>query len=125
VLTLAVDGPAADLAAIRSMSLASVGALLYMAGISTLWGWAVWGALIRRHGASTVAPFSMLVPFFGIASAAIVLREPIHGTDIIGAVLVIGGVLTGALAARSPARSPQPADSAATAVPEAVRLTQP
>jgi O-acetylserine/cysteine efflux transporter len=122
VLTLAVDGPTADLAAIRSMSWASVGALLYIAGLSTLWGWAVWGALIRRHGASTVAPFSMLVPFFGVASAAIVLREPIHATDIVGAVLVIGGVLTGALAARSPAGSPQAPE---TAVPETVRVTQP
>jgi O-acetylserine/cysteine efflux transporter len=102
VLTLSVDGPAADLAAIRSMSWASVGALLFISGLSTLWGWAVWGALIRRYGASTVAPFSMLVPFFGLASAALVLGESIHVTDIIGGVLVVGGVLTGALATRPP-----------------------
>jgi O-acetylserine/cysteine efflux transporter len=102
VLTLAVDGPAADLAAIRSMSWASVGALLFIAGLSTLWGWAVWGALIRRYGASTVAPFSMLVPFFGIASAALILDEPVHATDILGGVLVVGGVLAGALATRPP-----------------------
>lgn len=101
VLTLAVDGPAADLAAIRSMSWSSVGALLFISGLSTLWGWAVWGILIRRYGASTVAPFSMLVPFFGIASAALILHEPVHATDVLGGVLVVGGVLTGALAARS------------------------
>lgn len=100
VLTLAVEGPAADLAAIRSMSWASVGALLFVSGLSTLWGWAAWGILIRRYGASTVAPFSMLVPFFGVATAALVLREPVHSTDVIGGILVVGGVLTGALAAR-------------------------
>jgi O-acetylserine/cysteine efflux transporter len=100
-LTLAVDGPANDLAAIRSMSWSSVGALLFISGLSTLWGWAMWGTLIRRHGASTVAPFSMLVPFFGLASAALALGEPVHTTDIIGGVLVVGGVLTGALATRA------------------------
>jgi O-acetylserine/cysteine efflux transporter len=39
----------------------------------------------------------MLVPFFGIASAAVVLHEPVHATDIIGGLLVVGGVLAGAL----------------------------
>jgi O-acetylserine/cysteine efflux transporter len=90
------------------MSWASVGALLFVAGLSTLWGWAVWGSLIRRYSASTVAPFSMLVPFFGLASAAIILGEPVHTTDIIGGALVVGGVLTGALAARSPSTTPAP-----------------
>lgn len=42
-LTLAVDGPAADLAAIRSMSWRSVAALLFLSGLATLWGWAAWG----------------------------------------------------------------------------------
>jgi O-acetylserine/cysteine efflux transporter len=106
VLTLLVDGPEADLAALRSMSWSAVGALLFVSGLATLWGWAVWGTLIRRYGASTVAPFSMLVPFFGIASAALVLREPVHPTDILGGLLVVGGVLTGALAARGRNRAP-------------------
>jgi O-acetylserine/cysteine efflux transporter len=105
VLTLVVDGPATDLAAIRSMSLTSVGALLYVSGLATLAGWAVWGALIGRYGASTVAPFSMLVPFFGIASAALILHEPVHTTDIVGGLLVVGGVLLGAVAPR-PAAEP-------------------
>jgi O-acetylserine/cysteine efflux transporter len=104
-LTLAVDGPAADLAAIRSMSWRSIAALLFVSGLATLWGWAAWGALIRRHGATTIAPFSMLVPFFGIGSAALILGEPVHATDVIGGVLVVGGVLTGALAAPSRART--------------------
>ncbi|HEX6970507.1 MAG TPA: EamA family transporter, partial [Micromonosporaceae bacterium] len=88
------------------MSWRSVAALLFIVGLSTLWGWAAWGALIRRHGATTIAPFSMLVPFFGIASAALILGEPVHATDVIGGVLVVGGVLAGALAA--PSRGPAP-----------------
>ena len=49
-----------------------------------------------------VAPFSMLVPFFGIASAALVLGERVYAVDVIGGVLVVGGILLG-LTARRPA----------------------
>ncbi|MEU7902426.1 hypothetical protein [Actinoplanes sp. NPDC049118] len=38
----------------------------------------------------------MLVPVFGIASAAAFLGEAVHGTDLAGGVLVVGGVLLGA-----------------------------
>jgi O-acetylserine/cysteine efflux transporter len=74
-----------------------VGALGYIAGISTLLGFAVWGALIRRYGAATVAPFSMLVPFFGMSSAVLFLHEQLHLIDLLGGALVIAGILYGAL----------------------------
>jgi len=100
ILTLIVDGPAADLAALRAIDTEAVLALLYIALISTLAGFAGWGFLMRRYGASTVAPFSMLVPFFGIASAALVLGEPVYAVDVIGGLLVVGGVLLGLVRAR-------------------------
>jgi O-acetylserine/cysteine efflux transporter len=95
VLTLLIDGPSADLAALRTIDTTAILALVYIALLSTLGGFGVWGSLIRRYGAGTVAPFSMLVPFFGIASAALVLGEPVHATDVAGGVLVVGGVLLG------------------------------
>jgi O-acetylserine/cysteine efflux transporter len=101
VLSLVVDGPAADLAALRAIDGEAVCALLYIALLSTLAGFAGWGHLIRRYGASTVAPFSMLVPFFGMASAALVLGERIHAVDVAGGLLVVGGILLGLLAAPS------------------------
>ncbi|GID31759.1 EamA family transporter [Paractinoplanes brasiliensis] len=94
-LTLLVDGASADLAALRSFDLPALGSLVYVALISTLAGFAVWGRLMQTYGASTVAPFSMLVPFFGLASAAVFLGERIHAVDIAGGVLVIGGILLG------------------------------
>ncbi|GAA0425262.1 membrane protein [Actinoplanes capillaceus] len=106
ILTLLVDGPAADLAALRAVDTEAVLALLYIALISTLAGFAGWGYLMRRYGASTVAPFSMLVPFFGIASATLFLGERIHGTDVAGGALVVSGVLLGLVRSR-PARKPE------------------
>jgi O-acetylserine/cysteine efflux transporter len=94
-LSLLVEGPAADLAALRTLNLTAAGAIAYVAFISTLLGFAVWGALIRKYGAAKVAPFSMLAPFFAMASGAIFLGEPVHPTDFAGAFAVIGGVLFG------------------------------
>jgi len=95
VLSLLVDGPSADWAAVRATDLEALSALLYVALISTLAGFAAWGALLRRYGATTVAPFSMLVPFFGLASAALFLGERIHAVDVAGGALVVGGILLG------------------------------
>jgi len=40
--------------------------LLYTSGISTLFGFAIWSRLIKENGASQIAPFSLLVPMFGV-----------------------------------------------------------
>ncbi|MEV4637213.1 EamA family transporter [Actinoplanes sp. NPDC049548] len=95
LLSLLVEGPAADLAALRAIDGPAVAALLYVVLVATLAGFGGWGLLIRRYGASPVAPFSLLVPVFGLASAALFLGERIHRTDLLGGVLVIGGVLVG------------------------------
>ncbi|WP_213012057.1 EamA family transporter [Paractinoplanes toevensis] len=105
VLSLLIDGPAADLAALRAIDGEAVGALAYVALISTLAGFAGWGFLLKRYGATTVAPFSMLVPLFGISSAALVLGERIHPTDLIGGALVLGGILIGLARAPTPRRA--------------------
>ncbi|WP_394823818.1 EamA family transporter [Pendulispora albinea] len=112
VVSLLVEGPSADYAALRSMSFSAFGALVYIAFLSTLVGFGVWGSMIRKYGAATVAPFSMLVPFFAMASGALVLGEKVHLTDIAGGAAVIGGVLIGAFRraqAAAPAAAPSPA----------------
>jgi O-acetylserine/cysteine efflux transporter len=100
LLTLIFDGPAAGLAALRAIDTRAVLSLLYIALISTLAGFAAWGFLLKKYGAATVAPFSMLVPFFGIASSAAFLGEPVHPIEVAGGVLVVGGVLLGLVRAR-------------------------
>ena len=50
-------------------------ALLYVVVLSTLLGFGVWAWLLGRHPASTVAPFTLLVPVVGIAAAWLALGE--------------------------------------------------
>ncbi|MFC1409654.1 EamA family transporter [Streptacidiphilus sp. N1-12] len=91
-LSLLFEGGHADLAALRSLDLAGVGSLLYVAWISTLFGFGAWGYLMRHHAASVVAPFSLLVPVFGMSSAWLLLDEPITPLAGGAALLVIAGI---------------------------------
>jgi O-acetylserine/cysteine efflux transporter len=92
-LSLAFEGPRAISASASSLSISTVGALAYLVILSTLVGYGRWNALIARHGASRIAPFSLLVPVFGLASASLVLGERIRAADVAGAALILAGLL--------------------------------
>ncbi|MFD6100545.1 EamA family transporter [Nocardiopsis flavescens] len=108
-LSLLVEGPQAGLAALRGLDWAGVGALLFVAWVATVLGFGVWGFLLREHDASAVAPFTLLVPVFGMLSALVFLGEAITPLNLLAAVLLVGGVALTALGgARRPA-APGPA----------------
>jgi O-acetylserine/cysteine efflux transporter len=100
-LSLLFEGPAEDLAALRALDWQGAGVIAFVAWVSTVFGFGAWGWLLRRHPASTVAPFSLLVPVFGMSSAALFLGEPISGLRWVAAALLVGGV---ALTSLAPAR---------------------
>lgn len=91
-LSLIFEGPQADLAALRHISLGGAAALAYIAYIATLVGFGLWGWLMRRYDAGVVAMYSLLVPPFGFGSAALVLGEDITPLQLLAAVLIIGGL---------------------------------
>jgi O-acetylserine/cysteine efflux transporter len=104
-LSLVFEGPRADLRALAHISVAAVGALLYIAYPATLVGFGLWGWLMRRYGAGQVAMYSLLVPPFGMSSAALLLGERITASDTLAAGLIVGGV---ALASVRRTASPLP-----------------
>ncbi|WP_145942880.1 EamA family transporter [Corynebacterium glyciniphilum] len=69
--------------------------LLFTVVIAVVAGSGIWTWLMSRHPASTVAPFSLLVPVFGMSSAWLVLGETVTTGELVGGVLVVGGVLLG------------------------------
>ncbi|GGQ28625.1 EamA family transporter [Streptosporangium pseudovulgare] len=75
------------------LSTEGVLAVLYVALLATLGGFGVWGFLLKRYDASVVAPYSLLVPVFGMSSALLVTGEPISPMKLAAAVLIISGVL--------------------------------
>lgn len=101
-LSLLLEGPERDLAALRALDWSGAAVIAYVAWISTVFGFVAWSHLLRRYPASSVAPFSLLVPVFGMSSAALVLGESVSGLRWLAAVLLVGGV---ALTSLAPARA--------------------
>lgn len=94
-LSLLVEGPeriTSALAGASSAWIANLG-LAYTVIIGTVVGSGVWTSLLARNSASSVAPFSMLVPVAGLGSAWLVLGERPSVWELLGGVLIIAGVL--------------------------------
>ena len=64
----------------------------YTVYASTLVAYSLWSWLLARHPATTVTPFALLVPVFGMLSSALLLGEPLPGWKLAAAGLVIAGL---------------------------------
>jgi O-acetylserine/cysteine efflux transporter len=111
-LSLLFEGPGADLDALRALDWSGAGAIVYVAWVTTVFGFGVWGFLLRTYDASAVAPFSLLVPVFGMSSAALLLGESVSPLRWGAAVLLVGGV---AVTSLTPSRRAASADTPAPA----------
>ncbi len=100
IISLATEGFERDMAALQSLSWQGLGAVAYIAYIATIFGFGVWGAMIRKHGVATVAPFSLLVPIFGMSFSALVLGENFGASRLAGAALVVCGLILTVLGPR-------------------------
>ncbi len=91
-LSLAFEGVEANVQAFEQLDATRIGVIAYLAYIATIFGFGGWAMLIARHGAGRVAPFSLLVPIFGMLSSAVVLGESFGALQIASAGLVIFGL---------------------------------
>ncbi|WP_413753601.1 EamA family transporter [Streptomyces sp. R-74717] len=115
-LSLLLEGWDRDADALAALDWSGVGIIVYVAWITTVFGFGAWGFLLRHHPASSVAPFTLLVPVFGMSSAALLLGESVSPLRWCAAALLVGGValtsLAGARRTRAGATEtpePQPA----------------
>ncbi|MEQ4544759.1 MAG: EamA family transporter [Pantoea agglomerans] len=91
--SLLFDGQAAIVNSLLHIGLQTVLALFYLAFVATIVGYAIWGNLLSRYETWRVAPLSLLVPVVGIITAALVLDEHLSGQQMLGAVVIILGLL--------------------------------
>ncbi|WP_051684061.1 EamA family transporter [Blastococcus sp. URHD0036] len=85
--------------------LLALGGLAFTVVVATLGGSGIWTALMSRHPSGVVAPFSMLVPVVGTASAWLMFGEATPPVELACGALVVAGVLIGS----RPPRLPRPA----------------
>jgi O-acetylserine/cysteine efflux transporter len=92
-LSWALEDHAAITKILMHPTLIAAGAVAYLAWPVTIVGFAVWNFLLSKYPTSTVAPFSLLVPIFGIASGVMILREPFGAAAIAGGTLIVLGLI--------------------------------
>lgn len=92
-LSWLLEGPEAIEAALRGINLESILVLIYLAFGATILGYGLWSRLLSRYPASQVAPFSLLVPVVGLTSSALLLDEHLGPLQVLGALLVMLGLL--------------------------------
>lgn len=101
-----LEGGPAIAAALTHLTPVAIGSILYLAVMATIFGYGAWSWLIKHHPASTVAPFSLLVPIFGTLSAYLVLGETFSPMRGVGMALIVAGIAVIALPWPSRLRRP-------------------
>ncbi|HBZ92164.1 MULTISPECIES: EamA family transporter [unclassified Pseudomonas] len=92
-LSLWLEGSELISQSLLTLGLDSLLVLAYLAFGATILGYGLWSRLLSRYPASQVAPFSLLVPVVGISSSASLLGERLAGLQMVGAGLVMAGLL--------------------------------
>ncbi len=66
---------------------------LFLGLLGSAFCYVLWNRAVFRLGAVTTNNYIFLSPFITMLCAAVFLNEPIHGMGVIGALLIIGGIL--------------------------------
>jgi O-acetylserine/cysteine efflux transporter len=96
----AIEGATAWQLAYEHFTWKSLGTVLFQSYPNTLLCFAIWSMLMRRYAAATIAPFALLVPVAGMASAALVLGEPLQWWKLAAGMLVLSGLALNQFGAR-------------------------
>jgi O-acetylserine/cysteine efflux transporter len=91
-LSLIFEGWPAMREGLANSDLTTWAVVLFQSVANTLFGYAVWGWLLSRYPAATIAPMSLLVPVFGMGASALWLGEPLQDWKLIAAALVMIGL---------------------------------
>ena len=91
-LSLILDGPGVVWASLTHLTTAQLLSTAYTAWLASLVGYGIWNTLLARHPASSVVPFTMLVPPVGMLAAWLMEGESPAPLEVVGGVVLLLGV---------------------------------
>lgn len=100
LLSLLLEAEAWNPGHFGQLSWSALGAVAYIIYPSTLLGYVGWSWLLKHYPATTVAPFTLMVPIFGFTGSALALGEAIQGWKISAALLILAGLCINLFGAR-------------------------
>ncbi|AMK32301.1 Permease of the drug/metabolite transporter (DMT) superfamily [Pseudomonas putida] len=89
VLIALVSGQIGDF----SLTPLAVGSVLFQGIVVSFVSYLTWFWLLRKYLASNLAVFSFITPLFGVTFGVLLLDEPLSLNFVIGAVMVLLGVV--------------------------------
>ncbi|MEI8295559.1 MAG: EamA family transporter [Alphaproteobacteria bacterium] len=104
-LSLVFEGPELIISSLTNVSWVGISCVLYATIASTWIGASIWGPLTRTYGAHIVAPYSLLIPIFGILSGWLFLDEALSPTLGLACALVFTGLAINHLFAAQTSKS--------------------
>ena len=78
-----------------SLDLTAALSILFQVYLATHFAYWGWNSLLKLYPVSTVAPLSLLIPVFGIASSMLMLDERISTPNLISIGIIIAGLAVG------------------------------
>lgn len=109
--SLVVEGPALIVHSLTHLGGPAILGTAYIVYISTLVAYSLWSWLLARHPASTISPFALLVPVFGLLSSALVLGEPLPAWKLQAGALVLAGLALNVFGPRLTRLAPRPSSA--------------
>ena len=105
IASYAVDGPQAVHEAVGRIDWQMILLFVFAAPVSSLLGFAVWMNLMKKYPASTVSPWSLWTPPFGMLAGVIILGQIPQPVEWVGAGVVLLGILVSVVGAARPLRT--------------------
>ena len=100
LLSYWLEGPELIYNSLSQMGPKSMLAVLYLAGVATIFGYSSSAHLLRHYPASQVAPLTLMVPVVGLITAWLALGETLGLWQLVGIVLVMLGLLVNTFGAK-------------------------
>ena len=91
-ISMLVDGPSSLGRVVATAAWGGWLAALYLGLVATVLAYTLWARLLRRYPVAAVAPFSLLVPFVGALSSAVVFGERFGAVRLAGMACVLAGL---------------------------------
>ena len=92
LLSLIFEGPNLILTSLNNASWIALMSVAYTSYISTGLAYALWNKLLGSYPVSTVIPFTLLVPVFGLFSSILVFNEKLTTNKLMATILILFGL---------------------------------
>ncbi|CRM81888.1 EamA family transporter [Pseudomonas salomonii] len=90
-----VHGNAAFVNLPTQLDRTALGSLLFQVYLATHFAYWGWNSLLKAYPVSTVAPLSLLIPVFGLASSMLILGERVSTANLVFIAVIISGLAVG------------------------------